>query len=272
MKRLVLLFLIGFSILISAQSVGTLRYFTEKVNNSYELYAENLELMPMSATFVFTLDNMKSSLPNNKIVVIPPESKRFLVTTLSAVTPNKKFGYGSSSTYTFGDITQTTYDADYIYDLPFGKDKSYRVYQGYNGKISHFNQAALDFNFKTGEKVYAARAGKVVALEERYNTNCKTKECAKYNNFILLLQPDGTFAEYLHLKQNGVEVKLGDQITKGQLIGYSGNTGWSTGEHLHFGVFLNRMNGERLFIKTKFKTSGSSAEFLEEKKSYTKNY
>lgn len=272
MKNILAYLLCILPFFITAQSVGTIKYFSEKKDRSYELYAENLELMPMSAVFVFTLNNMKSSLPNDKTVVIPAQTKRFLIASITPIKLEKAAGYGSSSNYTFGDITQTNYDKNYIYDLPFESNKSYSIYQGYNGQISHMNQAALDFDFKVGEKVFAAREGKVVATEERNNTNCKTKECAKYNNFILIIQPDGTFAEYLHLKQNGSEVNVGDDIKKGQFIGYSGNTGWSTGPHLHFAVFLNRMDGERLFIKTKFKTSNSSGELLEEKKTYLKNY
>ncbi|SFH82745.1 M23 family metallopeptidase [Halpernia frigidisoli] len=272
MKKLILYILIFVPFFASAQSVGTIKYFTEKLPNSFELYAENLELMPMSASLVFTLDNMKSSLANNQIVVIPAQTKRFLVAKLTPIIANKKFGYSTSSKYTFGDITQTSYDENYVYDLPFDSNKSYSIFQGYNGKISHMNQAALDFNFKVGEKIFAAREGKVVATEERNNTNCNSKDCAKYNNYILILQPDGTFAEYLHLKQNGVEVNVGDEIKKGQFLGYSGNTGWSTGPHLHFAVFLNRMDKDREFIKTKFRTSNSTGEYLLEKKSYLKNY
>ena len=61
-------------------------------------------------------------------------------------------------------------------------------------------------------------------------------------------------------------------VEKNQLIGYSGNTGFSSGPHLHFAVFINRIDGKRTFIKTKFKTSESESTLLQEDKSYTKNY
>lgn len=272
MFKTVLIFSFFISALFSSQSLGKLTYTTEKVENGYLFYAENNEVMPMSATFVFTLENMRSSLPNNKTVLIPAKTKKFLLSTFTVIQQNKNAKFKSDSSYNFGDVTQTTFDEDYIYDLPFANGKTYLIFQGYNGKTSHQNQSSLDFNFKTGDKIYAAREGKVVATEEKFNSSCNTKDCAKFNNLILIQHPDGTFGEYLHLKQNGVEVNVGDDIKKGQFIGYSGNTGWSSGPHLHFGVFLNRMDGKRSFIKTKFRTSKSPGDYLEEKKSYTKNY
>lgn len=83
---------------------------------------------------------------------------------------------------------------------------------------------------------------------------------------------DGTFADYAHLKLNGSAVKEGDSVKKGQLIGYSGDTGFSSGPHLHFSVFINRIDGSRTFIPTKFRTLNNEATILVEGNSYSKNY
>ena len=53
----------------------------------------------------------------------------------------------------------------------------------------------------------------------------------------MLYHNDGLFTQYVHLKMDGVIVKLGDSVKKHQPIAYSGNTGMSTEPHLHFGVF-----------------------------------
>ena len=272
MRKLSFYLLFFLSVFSQAQEFTNIKFFTEKEKNSYQIFAENQEIVPMSASFTFTLKNMTCTLKNDKMILIPAKSKKFYIATVTANDQTHAYNFKYQFRYNFGDVTQTKYDENYSYDLPFEQNKTYTIYQGYNGKISHQNQFALDFSLKEGDKVFTAREGKVFEVIENNDSRCPTAECSKFNNKIMILQPDGTFAEYLHLKINGAEVSVGDEVSKGQFIGYSGNTGWSTGPHLHFAVFLNKMGGKREYIKTKFKTANSSGEYLEEKKSYLKNY
>ncbi|MEE9439237.1 MAG: M23 family metallopeptidase, partial [Saprospiraceae bacterium] len=147
-------------------------------------------------------------------------------------------------------------------------NKSYRIDQGYNGRFSHHGDNALDFNLAIGDKVMAARGGTVVKLEQVNNKTCKSPSCKQYNNYLTIYHDDGTFADYVHLKYNGVLVNVGDHVKKGDLIAYSGNTGWSTGPHLHFMVYTYK-DGQNT-IKTKFATHSKNAVYLEEGKVYKK--
>ena len=54
-----------------------------------------------------------------------------------------------------------------------------------------------------------------------------------------ILHDDGTFALYAHLNWNSIRVNPGDRVQAGQYIADSGNTGFSSGPHLHFAVQRN---------------------------------
>lgn len=273
MQRIFLLiFAFFFCSFFFSQKKWNIRYYHEVQGKEAVIYADNDEWMPVSSRFTFELQNMKSTLETGKIVVVPAKSKRVEITRFSKINPNASNGFSYTTLTNFGNALQTDFEEEYIYWLPFETGKTQLIFQGYRGRLSHQDADALDFNLKTGEKIFAAREGTVVEVVENNTKNCPDISCAKFNNSVLITHPDGTFAEYSHLKFDGAEVNKGDQIQKGQFIGYSGNTGYSTGPHLHFSVFINRIHGKRDYIKTKFKTSASEATLLEEKKTYTKNY
>ena len=60
------------------------------------------------------------------------------------------------------------------------------------------------------------------------------------HNFVRIVHDDGTMALYAHLKSEGVLVRVGQRVRKAEAIGLSGNTGFTTGPHLHFAVQVNR--------------------------------
>lgn len=270
-KIFLLLFLLIQTFLFS-QEKWDIQFYNEVVNREVFIFADNKEEMPMSAQFDFKLTNLSSTLPNDEIVVIPAKAKKFLIAKLAPINPNKANSFSYTNTYNYGNSLQENFDDDYIYSLPFEEGKTQLIFQGYDGKFSHQNEFALDFDLKMGSKILAAREGIVVTVINNNNKNCPDISCAKYNNKIVIMHSDGTFADYSHLKYHGAVVKKGDVVKKDQLLGYSGSTGFASGPHLHFAVFINRIDGKRTFIKTKFKTSESEATLLEEGKNYTKNY
>lgn len=162
-------------------------------------------------------------------------------------------------------------DLNYQYSLPFRKGKYYRVSQGYNGRISHQNSHALDFDMMEGTEVLAAREGLVIGVQQGNNIGCADQLCAKFANYLYIFHPDGSVAEYYHFKQFGINVKLGDTVKKGDLLGFSGSTGWSNGPHLHFICYSDFFRKKS--IKTLFRINdGNKIEYLKEGKNYAKNY
>ena len=59
-------------------------------------------------------------------------------------------------------------------------------------------------------------------------------------NYVRILHDDGTMGLYAHLRPEGVLVRVGQRVRQGQQIGLSGNTGFTSGPHLHFAVQVNR--------------------------------
>jgi murein DD-endopeptidase MepM/ murein hydrolase activator NlpD len=99
---------------------------------------------------------------------------------------------------------------------------------------------AVDFLVPIGTPVYASASGMVVWIKDDSKVGGNDKK--KYwnlGNRIVIKHKNGEYTAYEHLKYKGAIVKVGQKVKKGQLIGYSGNTGWSTiGPHLHFEVFI----------------------------------
>lgn len=127
-------------------------------------------------------------------------------------------------------------DSSYVYNLPFEHGKKVFLVQGYESPFSHKGERALDFKVKTGTKVCAARGGLVFATRNDSDKRGLKPGNLSDGNYIMIRHEDGSEANYWHFKKDGVLVKVGDTVTAGQLIGLSGNTGYSAFPHLHFEV------------------------------------
>ncbi len=234
-----------------------------------KLYASNRGHCPVTVSMGFKkLLNLKADAELPILKVIPNDGEEHLIVTLSVISSKRDSEYIFDFQYAIGNTINTVHDEDYAYTLPFQKGKESVIGQGYHGKFSHHNIYALDFDLIEGTEVLAARGGVVIATKEDSNSGCKNPKCKSLANYVLIYHDDGTFGSYVHLKENGAAVKAGDKVKAGQLIGYSGNTGWSSGPHLHFEVYIPEMN-RRKSVKTKFRIGNDKVDYLEEKKTYT---
>ena len=127
-------------------------------------------------------------------------------------------------------------DTSFVYSLPYQPEKSYLLIQAYQSNLSHKGEYALDFKMKEGTKICAARSGVVISIREDSEKGGLKPEMLSEGNHIIIEHADGSQAHYWHLQKNGVLVNEGDTVKQGQIIGLSGNTGYSAFPHLHFEV------------------------------------
>jgi len=132
---------------------------------------------------------------------LPPEGKGVLRWPLRSIKITQKFG-----------------------DTNFAKSGAYNG-KGHNG---------VDFRASMGTEVFSAGRGKVVGIG---NTD-SIYGCYSYGKWIMIEHGNGISTLYAHLSL--IKVNNGQNIEAGDIIGYSGNTGYSTGPHLHFSVYATQ--------------------------------
>ncbi|MGF1545374.1 MAG: peptidoglycan DD-metalloendopeptidase family protein [Parvularculaceae bacterium] len=100
----------------------------------------------------------------------------------------------------------------------------------------------VDFAARSGTPIYAAGDG-VVERANRYGS---------FGNYVRIRHANGYKTAYAHLKGFKRGIRAGARVEQGDVIGYVGTTGRSTGPHLHYEVHLNgqRVNPQRLKIAT----------------------
>ena len=145
-------------------------------------------------------------------------------------------------------------DTSFVYSLPYETNKSHLLVQGYFGKFSHKERAALDFKMKRGTNILAARDGVVTRVKEDGNKGGWNPKYRQYGNNIIIQHSDNSRSGYWHLQKNGALVNVGDTVKQGQVIGLSGKTGYTAFPHLHFIVWRSDSRGQWQQVATRFKT------------------
>lgn len=122
-----------------------------------------------------------------------------------------------------------------------------------SGAYSGSGHNGVDFRASVGTPVKAALSGTVV---ETGNTDA-FPGCYSYGKWVLVRHGNGLTTLYAHFSQ--ISVSDGQAVTTGDLLGYSGNTGYSTGPHLHFSVYATEAVSVRRLGDVKSKTNCANA-------------
>lgn len=185
-------------------------------------------------------ENIRSDPALPARILLPGQQERKVVT-LKAADPSLGFRYQLAYSLVPGPaVADLPADLDYYPPFPSGHD--YPVSQGFGGGQTHHDEAnryAVDIVMPTGTPILAARTGIVMDVEDDFHGGEQSPRFLERANRVRLLHDDGSMTVYAHLEPNSARVYPGTRVPAGAWIANSGNTGYSSGPHLHFVVQVN---------------------------------
>lgn len=204
----------------------------------HDVVARNDGGAPISVRVVLTeVHNIISQQRWPITAVVPPHQSLTLGHLLRA-NPTAAASFGLSYRLQFGDVA-AAHDPHAVYRLPFENGRSFLVSQAHGGIMTTHTTLdsahAVDIAMPEGTPVVAARAGVVIDIENYHVRGGREADLLDKANSVTILHEDGTMARYVHLNA-GQYTWVGQEVAAGTHIGYSGNTGYSSGPHLHFVV------------------------------------
>ena len=232
--------------------------FVDRADHS-EIWADNP--YQVDATLTMHFIDLTNVVPvparalNEAFTVAVPAATRVKLFDLTARDPSQRYRYNWDGHWMWGTTTARP-DPAAVWRLPY--EGQHEVLQGWDGPFSHQGELryAVDFDLAEGSKVLASRAGTVVLTEDRFTRGGVDKAYWLTANYVLVRHADGTLASYDHLRPGGVAVQVGQEVQAGDLLGYSGNTGYSGGPHLHFMVYRARDGYQRESFPVLFTVNG----------------
>lgn len=208
-----------------------------------ELIASNPSYVPIELNLEFrTIRGVEFPDPDDDLRwVVPPRSDTLLMALdllENATRPVLEFQYR----YLAGD-PNARHVPEQPYRAPFAAATNHPITQAFPQVATHTtrdSQYAVDIAMPIGTDIMAARGGVVFDVAaSNFTGGLDPARDGPKANVVRILHDDGTYAIYAHLNTNSIRVRPGDRVQRGEYIADSGNTGFSSGPHLHFSVVRN---------------------------------
>ena len=247
------------------------RLFQRPFEGDIELVAQNTYFAPIQLAFRLAgMENVAEDTPHDGFKVLPPRSETQLLVVGEAV-QHATMSFEYEFQFLPGE-PGAEHRPDQPYRLPIALSSTVRVSQAYPETVTHgdpSSQHAVDFVMPVGTNVFAARGGMVIEVASDFFENGTDLNAdGPRANVVRVLHDDGTMSLYAHLNWNSIRVKPGQHVARGEYLADSGNTGFSTGPHLHFVVQRNR-GGALVSVPLEFAGPGGAPMTVQAGERYT---
>lgn len=182
-----------------------------------------------------------SAEPPLPLRLLVPGAGEWPLLTLRQSAPDRPWDYELRARAMLGD-SRARHRPTRPYQVPFPRGLRFPITQAFHGAATHTRPDtlyAVDIAMPVGTPVLAARDGVVMEVADDFFGAGRHRRYLQRANRIRILHDDGTMAVYAHLRLESARVAPGSRVTAGRHIADAGNSGYSTGPHLHFAVQRN---------------------------------
>jgi murein DD-endopeptidase MepM/ murein hydrolase activator NlpD len=248
-----------------------IRLLERSARSGVALVAQNTYFAPIQIAFrLRALENVSEDTPRTGLIVLPPRSETELVL-VGRAAEQGDLRFESEFQYLPGE-PGALHRPEQPYRLPYALSTAVRVSQAFPDTKTHTDLAsrhAVDFVMPIGTDIFAARDGIVIEVaSDFFESGTNPAVDGPRANVVRVLHNDGTMALYVHLNWNTIRVVPGQQVRRGEYLADSGNTGFSTGPHLHFVVQRNQ-GGSLIAVPLTFADASGAPVTLRTGETYT---
>ncbi len=214
-----------------------------------ELYVNNYFVSEITVKIHVSNKNLvEGTVPFDKPIEIEGKGQNIFIGTIN-FSGDTEEEVKISTTFDIGTMYKGSNDVYYSLNpsdllVPFvGK---FKVTQGWQGKFTHNgpkSRYAMDVSMPIGTPIIAVKDGTIVDMKIDSDKGGNNVKYRPFANFIRVKHDDGTMSIYVHLSCRSNRLNVGDRVRKGEVLALSGNTGYTTGPHLHFAMQTNTEQG-----------------------------